>query len=643
MKLSFGDRLFSGAVVLVMTAVLVTLAILQYRWSNQISQSTSERMEVALESTMMRLRDDFYREVAGFFFRLAINPELPANGRLQQYSQQFESWRKAAPHPAVVSDVFVLQEGSKTEPRLMHLDPATGGFAATNWPERYERLQQHIDQISVDLAVAAKRLKSPDELRQRAGRDKEKTLGGTGELAQEFPVMIDENIPALVEAVYHHPASQSLEDHPSDIDWLILELNNDVLGREIFPKLVKQYFGEGHKSIYQVAVVRGAPGDPPIYSTDPDFPGKGPLEADESMRLFGPPFGPLMRGTDLILLPAFHTQTPDGRFHENNDLDSTWPIRVEPIHYTLDDDDWHMMARHRKGSLEAAVNDMKRRNLAMSFAVLLLLAGSMGMLLVSSRRAQTLARLQMDFVAAVSHELRTPLAVISSAADNIADGVVGDQRRMEQYGGAIKNAARQLIHLVEQVLMYAATRTNRHRYNLTPVRVSEIVDAACANTAAVVSEAGVRLECYVEPALPPVIGDEAALAHCLQNLITNAVKYGGESRWVGIRARAGRDSGGAPEIQISVEDKGLGIAPQDLKHIFEPFYRSESVVAAQIRGTGLGLALARTIAEAMGGKLTVTSVAGQGSSFVLHLPAAGQQDEKAAVSLKPMVSNKSMG
>lgn len=642
MKLSFGDRLFSGAVVLVMTAVLVTLAILQYRWSNQISQATSERMEVALESTMMRLRDDFYREIAGFCFQLAINPELPANGRLDQYSHQFESWSKTAPHPAVVSNVFVLQEDSKTGQRLMHLDPATGEFATARWPEHYERLQQHIDQISVDLAVAAKRMRSPDELRQRAGEHKARGTGDTGDLAKEFPVMVDENIPALVEAVYHHPASHGLEDHPSQIDWVIVELNSSVLGQEIFPGLVTQYFGDAHKSSYQVAVTRSATSDA-IYSSDPDFPGKGGAEADESMRLFGPPFGPLMRGTDLILLPTFHTQTPDGKFHENNDLDSTWPIRVEPIHYTLDDDDWHMLARHRKGSLEAAVNDMKRRNLAMSFAVLLLLGGSMAMMLVSSRRAQTLARLQMDFVAAVSHELRTPLAVISSAADNIADGVVGDQRRMEQYGGAIKNAARQLIHLVEQVLMYAATRTDRHRYNLTPLRVADVIDLACANTAGVVSEAGVKLESYVDPTLPPVIGDQAALAHCLQNLITNAVKYGGDRRWVGIRARTGRDRGGAPEIQISVEDKGLGIAPQDLKHIFEPFYRSQSVVAAQIRGTGLGLALARTIAEAMGGKLTVTSVPGQGSSFVLHLPAAGQLNEKSAVKFRPMVSDKGLG
>jgi two-component system, OmpR family, sensor histidine kinase SenX3 len=407
--------------------------------------------------------------------------------------------------------------------------------------------------------------------------------------------------------------------------------------------LVVQYFGDARNSTYHIAVVRGSSRQHLIFASDPDFPGQGGTEPDKNIRLFGPPFGPSLRGSDMILLPTYHSQTPDGRFHESDDLASAWPVRIEPIHYTAEDDDWQMLARHRKGSLEAAVADLKRRNLAVSFAVLVLLAASMGMLLVSSRRAHSLATLQMDFVAAISHELRTPLTVICSAADNLADGVIGDQRRMLLYGGAIRNAARQLIQLVEEVLLYSATQNNRHRYNLAPLQVAELVDAACANTASIVEEAGVRLECYVDPKLPRVMGDQAALAHCLQNLITNAVKYGGEQRWVGIRARMGKDPGGSEEIQISVEDKGQGIAPRDLQHIFEPFYRTPAAVTSQVRGTGLGLALARTIAQAMGGRLTVSSVPGEGSSFVLHLPPAERRKTEPAVDLAPAVSDKGWG
>ena len=85
------------------------------------------------------------------------------------------------------------------------------------------------------------------------------------------------------------------------------------------------------------------------------------------------------------------------------------------------------------------------------------------------------------------------------------------------------------------------------------------------------------------------MGDLPALSQCLQNLITNALKYGGDKRWIGIRAERTARGGTGGEIQISVSDRGMGVASSDLPHIFEPFYRSSSVAAAQIHGTGLGL------------------------------------------------------
>jgi signal transduction histidine kinase len=107
-------------------------------------------------------------------------------------------------------------------------------------------------------------------------------------------------------------------------------------------------------------------------------------------------------------------------------------------------------------------------------------------------------------------------------------------------------------------------------------------------------------------------------------LITNALKYGSERRWIGIQARLSEHGLSGKEIQISVSDRGIGIDSSDLPHIFEPFYRSPHVAAAQIHGTGLGLPLARSIAEAMKGELTVRSVPGRGSSFTLHLPCSQQ-------------------
>jgi signal transduction histidine kinase len=120
----------------------------------------------------------------------------------------------------------------------------------------------------------------------------------------------------------------------------------------------------------------------------------------------------------------------------------------------------------------------------------------------------------------------------------------------------------------------------------------------------------------------------------VQNLITNALKYGSEQRWIGIQARLTEHGLRGKEIQISISDRGIGIDSADLPHIFEPFYRSPLVAAAQIHGTGLGLPLARSIAEAMKGELTVRSVPGHGSTFTLHLPCVEQpiRNTDAAVS-----------
>jgi signal transduction histidine kinase len=263
---------------------------------------------------------------------------------------------------------------------------------------------------------------------------------------------------------------------------------------------------------------------------------------------------------------------------------------------------------------------MHRRDLAIGFGVLIVLVVNMAMLIVTSQRAQRLAQLQMDFVTAVSHELRTPLTVIISGADNIRNGVVGTTQQMVQYGSVIGNQARHLFGLVERILLFAATRQGRQHYTLQPLEVQEVIDAALGSSAELIEASHFTVECDIEPDLPQVLGDASALSQCLQNLITNALKYGSEERWMGIRAGAYQHGSTSKEARISISDRGMGISPGDLPHIFEPFYRSPSVRLAQIHGTGLGLPLSKSIAEAMKGRLTVSSEPGRGSTFTLHLP-----------------------
>jgi signal transduction histidine kinase len=236
------------------------------------------------------------------------------------------------------------------------------------------------------------------------------------------------------------------------------------------------------------------------------------------------------------------------------------------------------------------------------------------------RGAVQLAKLQMDFVASVSHELRTPITAILSAGENVRDGLVRGQQDLAEQGSIIASQAGQLMELVDQVLQFAATTKGKPWHAQKSVDVYELLDHNLSSAAGLLREAGFTVEKHVDPELPAVEGDSTVLSQCLQNLIGNAVKYSGNSRWIGLGAHLEMDGDGNYEVQIGVQDRGLGISSIDLPHIFDPFYRSSQVVAAQIHGTGLGLSIARRSAEACGGRLTVISEVGQGSIFTLHLP-----------------------
>ena len=279
---------------------------------------------------------------------------------------------------------------------------------------------------------------------------------------------------------------------------------------------------------------------------------------------------------------------------------------------------WKLVVTHPSGSLEAVVTSQRRRNLAISSSVLGLLGASMGLLVLATRRAQRLAKQQMEFVAAVSHELRTPLAVIRSAAENLADGVVHDEARIRRYGELMRAEGRRLTDMVEQILEFAGIQSGQRGFALRPVGVGPLVSDIVSASASLIETAGLVVEFDIPDDLPPVLGDEPALRRVFQNLIDNAIKYGAGGKSIRI---SGRQSGG--EVSVTVADRGIGIDAADQTRIFEPFYRAAEVVAAQVQGAGLGLSLVQRIVAAHGGRVTVKSAPREGSAFTVHLPVAG--------------------
>ena len=142
-----------------------------------------------------------------------------------------------------------------------------------------------------------------------------------------------------------------------------------------------------------------------------------------------------------------------------------------------------------------------------------------------------------------------------------------------------------------------------------------------------IREQCVEVEKSIAEGLPSVQADSRAVSQAVQNLIANSVKYGGESR----RVRVTAENGGGT-VKISVEDFGIGISQNDLRQIFEPFYRAKNVVDAQIHGNGLGLSIVKQIADGHGGRVTAVSEVGKGSKFTIELKATtglGGDDARA--------------
>jgi signal transduction histidine kinase len=294
---------------------------------------------------------------------------------------------------------------------------------------------------------------------------------------------------------------------------------------------------------------------------------------------------------------------------------------------------WQFVVQHTAGSLDAAVAQLRRRNLYLSFGILAVLASGVGLVVVNARRSERLAAQQMDFVATVSHELRTPLAVIRSAAQNLSAGVVHEPAQARRYGDLIEQEGRRLTDMVEQVLAYAGVSDARGLVSARPADAGAIVGDAARASAPLVEAAGFEQQIDIAADLPAVLADEGAIRRAVHNLISNALKHGADGRWLGIAVGRGPGAGGlrtatrpgsANEVQISVSDRGRGIDAQDLPHVFEPFYRGRYALDRQIQGNGLGLSLVKRIAEAHGGRVSVHSAPGEGTTFTLHIPALNE-------------------
>lgn len=218
------------------------------------------------------------------------------------------------------------------------------------------------------------------------------------------------------------------------------------------------------------------------------------------------------------------------------------------------------------------------------------------------------------FLANVSHELRTPLAVMIGYVDIVRDGAYGDlSDGLRDAVARIRSNADLLLNLASDLLDLSRVEANQIDFNLQNVALAPLCAEATAFTPELLRNKPVEVVCDV-PDDVLVYADRDRLRQVLINLLTNAAKFTREGR-IDVRSRRGDDG-----IEIEVADTGIGIPAAELQSIFKPFCRGSHT--ADIGGTGIGLALSRQLTEAMGGRLSVASTLGRGSTFAIELPAA---------------------
>jgi signal transduction histidine kinase len=244
----------------------------------------------------------------------------------------------------------------------------------------------------------------------------------------------------------------------------------------------------------------------------------------------------------------------------------------------------------------------------------LLIAGAAAM---AVSRQIALHELKSTSVATVAHELRTPLASMRMLVDTLREGRYRGEQQLREYLELIAGENDRLRRIAENFLAFSKLDRGGQGLDLAPASAHEIAVLALAPLRSRLDAPGCVFSCDVPESLPAVRADRDALASVLTNLVDNAIKYTGAEKRISLRARA--ESG---SLVFSVEDNGVGIAAEERRAIFEPFYQVDQKLSRTREGAGLGLAIVRRIVDAHGGEITVASEPGKGTVFTVKIPLA---------------------
>ncbi|MCC5924997.1 MAG: HAMP domain-containing histidine kinase [Bacteroidetes bacterium] len=278
-------------------------------------------------------------------------------------------------------------------------------------------------------------------------------------------------------------------------------------------------------------------------------------------------------------------------------------------------DNWNLKVRFDDNPAVLASLGNLQRNMFVMGGVLVLLLGSLGIMFIIAQKERSLMERQAGFLANVTHELKTPLAVMQAAGENLADGRVTNPDRLKTYGEHIHTESLRLRRMIEKLLDVAKNDAGQLIVKPQPYNLGSLVRSYIAEHMALFTQSGFDPHLEIPDSLPSVLVDKDSFETILGNLVENAMKYSGDSKYVAIRLKHDQQ-----RVILQVEDKGLGIPGAARKHIFDKFYRVEDTLTARTKGHGLGLSIVKNLVELNNATVSVESTYRKGSVFSVTFP-----------------------
>ena len=613
--------------------LLCVLAVVQYRWINQVAEAERQRAKTELAAALSHLESDFDIEITRAFAIFAA-----PTADLGEYAERYQQWQSLAPYPGLLHGVYIIdpnRPGAAPKP----LVPGEPEIPSGQWQRDIEK------QASAVFVATASGIDLPRGLHVVSKGRAAQFMG-----SRKPAVVVDGN-PAFVFPIAPIFSTFAIAGSggpplPFRLNLVrrggvgiprpqlgLLVLDAAYIKTTLLPGVVKLHFGKVPPD-YDIFVIEQTAGQPSkvVYRSESVPPPGSPAQSDGNISLFRLRLDCFLPSTPPNGQPVIETASAPGVLASVQSLSEIFNRRPSAcgtaglLSEVGSGGLWDLLARYRVGSLDQAIENFRYRNILLGGAVLLVLASGMLALLVSTERARALAQMQTEFVLGVSHEFRTPLTVIRLAADNLTNGMVENSQQAHKYGEIIGTHAVELSNMVEETLAFARVQSKDFLPASAPISPAEVVTASLANCARSLEDARMKVELDIAPNLPLVDVDVRLMSRCLENLILNATKYAASGQWMGVRVRTVNRTEGE-RVQISVEDRGPGISAPDLPRVFEPFYRGSQDDASKAPGVGLGLTLVKRVAERHHGTVEVESVQGAGASFSLFLiPHRVQQE-----------------